>query len=67
MNTIFKPPTHMPATLYSSEAFAEDLQDDSGHDGSPWTLPQAGLAALLCLVPVGLAFIGSVTTLWGAA
>ncbi len=55
---------------YRSEAFAEDLFDPGleGDAGAPpWTWSQAGLAALLCAVPVGIAVLGSAVGLLGVA
>jgi hypothetical protein len=46
---------------YRSEAFAEDLFDATEGDDNaslPWTWAQAGLAVLLCAVPVALAVLG---------
>lgn len=54
---------------YRSEAFPEDLE--IGHDrdddptAPPWSWGQAGLAALLCAVPVGVALLGGAAGLLG--
>lgn len=47
---------------YRSEAFPEDLDVGADDDAAspPWTWAQAGLAAVLCAVPVGLALLGGV-------
>ncbi len=56
---------------YRSEAFPEDLAEGFGLDddpGSPpWSWGQAGLAALLCAVPVGVALLGGAAGLLGGS
>lgn len=41
---------------YRSVAFAEDRLDDD--TSPPWSLAQTGTAALLCVLPVGMALLG---------
>jgi hypothetical protein len=48
---------------YRSEAFAEDLFDEDS--APPWSMAQAGVAALLCALPVSLALVGGVATVFG--
>lgn len=51
-----------------SEAFVEDLPDleDAPSVEPPWGLRDAGIAALLCAVPVVAATLGSLASLAGA-
>jgi hypothetical protein len=50
-----------------SEAFVEDLFGPDSPSGvePPWRLRDAGLAALLCAVPVVAATLGSIASLAG--
>lgn len=48
-----------------SEAFFEDLHDLDELVGPPWRLREAGLAALLCAVPLAAATLGSLVNLIG--
>ena len=51
-----------------SEAFVEDLPETDNPAGveSPWWLRDAGLAALLCALPVLAAALGGIASLAGA-
>lgn len=48
-----------------SEAFFEDLQELDAQVEPPWRLREAGLAALLCAVPLAAATLGGLVNLMG--
>lgn len=50
-----------------SEGFYEDLPEAGVQVESPWGLREAGLATLLCAVPVVAATLGSLVSLMGSS
>lgn len=60
------PAEPMFAAPLRSEGFYEDLPGVDTQVESPWGLREAGLATLLCAVPVVAATLGSLVSLMGS-